>query len=228
MKKPQLIISAAVLIATVLASPAHAREDHQLWTGAGVSVKLSDKWRISQDWIARFSDKRNGLYEIEVATLAGYKFGKSITVAAGYVHNPQYSEGDFSVLERRAREQVTFDNVAAFAGGKLSARIRAEQRWRENADGVGWRLRPYLKYSLPFNKGSKTSLTLSNETFVNLNTTGFQRTEGFDRMRNLIAVNTSLAKSLSVEAGYLNQYGFVRDGDDTIDHVASLALSLSL
>ncbi len=228
MTKLKPIVSSAVFLAAILASPAHAREDHQLWVGASANVKLSDRWRISQDWVARFSDNRNGLYEIEVATLVGYKIGKSVTLAAGYVHNPQYSEGDFSVMERRAREQITFDNVAAFAGGKLSARMRAEQRWRENVDGVGWRLRPYLKYSLPFKKGGTTSLTISNETFLNLNTTSFQRTKGVDRMRNLIAINTSLAKSLSLEAGYLNQYGFVRNGDDTVDHVASVALALSL
>jgi hypothetical protein len=228
MTKPKMIISSAVLLAAILATPAHAREDRQLWASASASVKLSDRWRISQDWVARFSNNRNGLYEIEVATLVGYKLGKSVTAAAGYVHDPQYSAGDFSVMERRTREQVTFDNVAAFAGGKLSARMRAEQRWRENVDGVGWRLRPYLKYSLPFKKGGKTSLTLSNETFLNLNTTSFQRTQGFDRMRNLVAINTSLAKSLSLEAGYLNQHGFVRNGNDTIDHVASVALALSL
>jgi hypothetical protein len=224
----RMMVGLAVLLGAILASPAHAREDRQFWASASASVKLSDRWRISQDLVARLSDNRNGLYEIEVATLVGYKLGKSVTVAAGYVHDPQYSAGDFSVMERRAREQVTFDNVAAFSGGKLSARMRVEQRWRENVDGVGWRLRPYLKYSLPFKKGGKSSLTLSNETFLNLNTTGFQRTQGFDRMRNLIGINTSLAKSVSLEAGYLNQYGFVRDGDDTIDHVASVALALSL
>ena len=33
---------------------------------------------------------------------------------------------------------------------------------------------------------------------------------------------------MGVEGGYFNQYGFVRHGDDTMDHVATVALSLSL
>ncbi len=224
----ELNVGSTVLLFALLASPAHARQDPQFWASASASVKLSDQWRLSQDWVARFSDNRNSLYELEVATLMGYKIGKSVTLAAGYVHVPQYVSGDFSILERRAREQVTVDNVAAFAGGRLSARLRAEQRWREGVDGVGWRLRPYLKFSRPFKKGGKTSLALSHETFLNLNTTRFQRTEGFDRMRNSIGINTALAKRLSLEAGYLNQYGFVRDRDDTIDHAATVSLSLSL
>jgi hypothetical protein len=153
------------------AGTAEAREDEQLWTTASVNVKLDDRWRLSEEVVARFSDNRNGLYEVESSTLLNFKVGKDVTIAAGYVHNPQYSDGDFTVLERRAREQITFDNLARIGGGKLSARVRMEQRWRENVDGTGWRMRPYVKYSLPLR--GKTSLTLSSEAFVNLNTTAF-------------------------------------------------------
>ena len=215
-------------MALLTSGPALAREDQQVWTSVGANVTLSDRWRLSQDVIGRFSDNRDGLYEIESATLLGYKPSKSVTVALGYVHNPQYSRDNPSVIERRVRGQVTVDNIATFAGGKLSARMRGEGRWRDNVDASGWRLRPYVKYSLPLKKGGATSLVLSNETFINLNQTSFQRARGIDRMRNLIAINTPLAKNLALEAGYLNQYGFVADGDDNVDHVASLSLALSL
>lgn len=219
---------AAVLIALVTAFPAHARQDPQLWTGASASVKLGDKWQLNQEVLARFSDNRNGLYEVEAVTLLGYKLNKKVTIAGGYVHSPQYTEGDFRVLERRARQQVTVDDVVRFAGGKLSARMRLEQRWRENVDEMAVRVRPYVKFSRPLREGSRTSLNVTSEGFVNLKTTSFQRTEGFDRMRNAVSLNTKLSPKLSLEAGYLNQYGFVRNGDDTIDHVATVNLGLSL
>jgi hypothetical protein len=222
-------VSAAVLL-MALSTPttAWAKSDEQLWTTANASVKLSDKWRLQQELTARFSDNRNGLYEIESVTLLGYRLGKDVTLAAGYVHNPQYAGGDFTVMERRAREQVTFDNLAKIGTGKLSARMRIEQRWRQGVDGTGWRMRPYVKFSLPLAKGSRTSLTLSNETFINVNSTSFQRQDGLDRMRNLIAINTPLTRTLSAEIGYLNQHGFVRGGKDTSDNVASFSVSLSL
>ena len=204
---------------------AQARDDGQIWLTAGATFKLDDKWRLSEDVVARFSDNRDGLYEIEASTLLNFKLAKDLTIAAGYVHNPQYSDGDFTVLERRAREQVTLDSLARIGTGKLSARLRMEQRWRENIDGTGWRMRPYLKYALPLR--GKTSLTLSSEVFVNLNSTSFQRQDGLDRVRNLIAINTPILKNVTMEAGYLNQYGFVRGGDDNIDHVASLSVSAS-
>ena len=199
-----------------------------MWTTANATVKLSDKFRISQELTARFSDNRNGLYEVEAVVMLGYKPTKDITIAAGYVHDPLYLSGDFVTMEHRIREQVQFDNIAQIGRGKLSARMRLEQRWREHADGTAWRARPYVKFALPLTKNGKTNLNLSNETFINLENTSFQRTEGVDRMRNLISVSTPLSSKLAIEAGYLNQYGFVKHGEDTMDHVATVSLSLNL
>lgn len=216
-------LTAALLFSSTGASA--ATDDSQVWTQASASVKLSDSWRLSGEVVGRFSDNRNGLYEIEAVALAGYRVSKNVTLWAGYVHAPQYSDGDFTVMERRAREQVTFDNIAKLGSGKLSARIRAEQRWREGVDGSGWRVRPYAKLSFPIK--DKIALNLSNETFLNLNTTSFQRQSGLDRMRNLVTISAPLGKKVTADVGYLNQYGFVRDGADTMDHVAYFALSAS-
>ena len=143
------ILRGALTVALLFTSTAAfaARDDSQVWTQASASVKLSDKWRLSGEVVGRFSDNRNGLYEIEATALVGYRLNKNVTVWGGYVHDPQYAGGDFTVMEHRAREQVTFDNVAKLGSGKLSARVRMEQRWRDGIDGTGWRLRPYTKLS---------------------------------------------------------------------------------
>ena len=218
----------AVALTGLLAfpSPASAKSDEQVWGNANISVKLADRWRLSQEFTTRFSDNRNGLYEVESNTLLGYRLNKMVTVWAGYTHNPQYSGGDFTVLEHRAREQVTFDGIAKLGNGKLSARARLEQRWRDHVDGTGWRVRPYLKYSVPI--AGKTALNLSIEPFFNLNSTAFQKQTGLDRVRNLVTVSTPLTNSLSGEVGYMNQHGFVRGGPDTSDNIAYFGLALSL
>src|SRR5947209_14806766 len=159
----------ALLVAISMPAAAWAKSDDQLWTTASATVKISDHWRLSQEIVARFSDNRNGLYEIESNTLLGYRLDKVVTLWAGYTHDPQYAAGDFTVMEHRAREQVTFDGFARLAGGKFNGRLRLEQRWRTHLDGTGWRFRPYLKYSLPI--AGKTALNLSTETVFNLNIT---------------------------------------------------------
>jgi hypothetical protein len=205
---------------------ASATSDSQLWTVTSATVKLSDRWRVSEELTTRFSDNRHGLYEIESNTLLGYRLNKVVTLWAGYTHDPQYAGGDFTIIEHRAREQVTFDNVAKLGPGKLSARIRMEQRWRDGIDGTGWRLRPYLKYSLPI--AGKVALNLSSEPFFDLNTTIFQKKSGFDRVRNLVTLSAPLSKKLTGEIGYMNQHGFVRGGPDTSDNIAYFAVALSL
>ncbi|WHO38736.1 DUF2490 domain-containing protein [Sphingobium sp. AP49] len=216
-----------LLAALALPATAHASEDEQLWTTTSATVKLSDHWRLSQEIVARFSNDRDGLYEIESNTLLGYKVSKQVTVWAGYTHDPQYDGGDFTVMEHRAREQVTFDNIVKIGPGTLSARLRLEQRWREGIDGTAWRLRPYVKYVLPFKEGGKTALVLSHESFIDFNKTNFQRVQGEERMRNMIAITTPLAKNVNAEIGYLHQHGFRPDADDSNDNVASLSLSFS-
>jgi hypothetical protein len=222
-----MILGAAALSAAV-STQALAAHDEQLWTTQVVNVKLTDKWRIQEELTERFSDNRNGLYEVESNTLLGYRISKAVTVWGGYTHDPQYSAGHFTVMEQRLREQVTFDNVAKVGPGKLSFRMRMEERWRDNVAGTGWRLRPYVKYTIPLAKGSKTALVISSEPFINLNTTPFQKQDGLDRVRTLVGISTPLSKKLTAEIGYLNQHGFVRGGPDTSDHVASISLSLSL
>src|SRR3954454_10080297 len=126
--RQRLKLAIATLLFTSLAAASSAglaaRFDSQLWTNANLTVKLSDRWRLSEEAAVRFSDNRNGLYEIEANTLLGYRLNKVVTLWAGYTHNPQYSAGEFTVMEHRAREQVTFDGFAQIGGGKLNGRIR--------------------------------------------------------------------------------------------------------
>jgi len=217
----------AAMAALAFATPASAgNSDSQLWTVTSVTAKLSDRWRVQEELTMRFSDNRSGLYEIESNTLLGYRLSKVVTLWAGYTHDPQYAGGHFTIMEHRAREQVTFDNLLEFGPGKLSARIRTEQRWRDGLGGTGWRLRPYIKYSLPI--AGKVALNFSSEPFIDLNTTSFQKKSGLDRVRNLITISTPLSKHLTGEAGYMNQHGFVSGGPDTSDNIAYVALALSL
>lgn len=66
-------VAAAFLIGLALAPSASAADDSQPWTGVSATVKLADKWRLSEDVTVRFSDRRDGLYEIESNTLLGYR-----------------------------------------------------------------------------------------------------------------------------------------------------------
>ena len=215
------------LLLIALAAPSAAfASDQQVWATQAATVKLGGPWFVSEELVERFSDHRHGLYEIESNTLLGYRFNKVVSVAGGYTHDPQYAGGTFTIMEQRAREQVSFDGFAKLGTGKLSGRARFEERWRNGISGTGWRVRPFIKYSVPI--AGKVALNLSAEPFINLNTTRFQAKPGLDRVRSLVTFSVPLSKHLSGEAGYMNQHGFVSRGPDTSDHIAYFALSLNI
>jgi Protein of unknown function (DUF2490) len=211
----------------LIASPA-AAGDSQGWASASATIRLSDRWSLSQDVTARFSDRRDGLYDLEANTLIGLRVTDSVTVWAGYDHDPQYAAGRFTIMEHRLPQILAIDRIAAIGSGKLSGRIRLEERWRDGLPGTGWRVRPYLRYALPIERSHKLSLVWSEEPFFNMNRTGFQTVRGLDRLRSYAGVNAPLTKRLSVDVGYLNQRGFVRHGRDTVDNVALVSLGLKL
>jgi len=73
-------VSLCLFALMALPATAHASEDEQLWTTTSATVKLSDHWRLQQEIVARFSNDRDGLYEIESNTLVGYKLDKQVTL----------------------------------------------------------------------------------------------------------------------------------------------------
>lgn len=216
-----------LLSCCALPAPALAQDDFQQWLNASVKVDLSDRIAIQNETVARFSDDDGGLYQIESVTMLGYKFDKHVTLWAGYVHDPQYDAGEFTIMERRAREQLTIDNFARIGKASLSGRLRFEQRWREGLDGTGWRFRPYIKFGLPLGGKAAPTLNLTTEAFINFNTTAFQSTGGLERARSAIALSFPLSEAVRIEAGYLNQHRFVRGGPDTDDHALTTSLALS-
>jgi hypothetical protein len=145
------VAAVAALGTFSLLTPAAAMaSDSQLWAGGSATIKLSDKWNLSQDLTARFSDNKHGLYELEANTLVGYQLSKTVSLWAGYDHDPQFSGGHFTIMEHRFVEHVVSSNLGKLGGGQLSGRVRLEQRWRDGQNGTGWRLRPYLRYTVPF------------------------------------------------------------------------------
>ena len=208
-------------------APAIAQDDFQQWIGGSVKVDLADKIVLQDEIVARFSDDRNGLYETENSLLLGYKLTDKITAWAGYVHNPNYNAGDFRVMERRAREQITIDNFAKLGRASLSARLRLEQRWRDGAHGTAWRARPYVKLGVPLGSKTAPTLNLTAEPFINLSNTAFQTTDGLERLRSAISLSFPVSKAVRIETGYLNQHRFVRRGPDTDEHALTATLGLS-
>jgi hypothetical protein len=220
----RFVTVALIAAGLACASPALANEDSQVWGTLNAGVALPAHFKLQNETVVR-SGSAKGVYEVEDNLMLGYQADPHVTLWLGYTHDPQYLHGEFTVMERRFRQQVSFDNVARLGPATLSGRLRLEERWRQGQAGTGWRFRPALRAALPLI--GKAKLQLNHESFINFNTTGFQRTAGYDRMRNWANVVVPLDRRINAEIGYLNQHGFVRGGPDTSDNVLNLGLSAS-
>ncbi len=147
------------LIAMLLfAAPAWAADgDAQLWLRASASGSLSGPWQGSLDMVLRYGDEAEGLYEAEFGGSLGYQFKSGIALFGGYLRVPSYSRTGVTRTESRFRQQVNLP-LGTPGGGKLSGRLRIEQRLVSTGNKLGVRLRPNLIWSRPLRKGGKTSL----------------------------------------------------------------------
>lgn len=204
------------------ASPAAAAdEDAQLWATLSASGEVARGVDLGLEWIARFSGERDRLYEMEMGFMLGTEVARGLTFSAGYVRVPSYAGGGVTRVEDRLRQQVSADLVA-IGRGRLSGRVRLEQRFRGGGE-MGLRLRPQFAFSLPLGRKGRTSLRASHESFVPLNSTTWGQQPGYERMRNFIGLRRTLSGKVSVEGGYLNQFG--PRGRDRVDHVLALGLA---
>lgn len=206
-------------------SPALAQEqDGEVWFTVSGSLPIAKDITIDAESIARFSDA-DGLYETEFGAVVTHKLSDRVTISAGYFRVPGYDHGNITHIDDRPRQQITVQ-LGKFMGGSWQTRVRTEQRFRNDGDDVGFRVRPQVRYTLPL--GGDTRLRLSHESYINLNTTDWGQRGGYERMRNIAAVVTPLTGDVDVEIGYLNQYRFSqRPGrSDTMDHVITFAIGI--
>jgi len=216
----------ALLTLPLLLAPLPAfaqRTDEQLWLAANASAPVGDGARLTLESIGRFSDRAGGFFHSEFGALGSLTVAKGIEIAAGYRHVEDWDHGRALPNEERLRQMITIA-----LGKRFAARMRVEQRFNSSGSGVGVRVRPQLRFTLPLAEKGPT-LFATHEDFLNVNDTRWGQRSGYERMRNAIGVTVPLAKRLSTDIGYLNQYRFGRRGArDQMDHALTLTLSLTL
>jgi hypothetical protein len=216
-----------VLPFLLIAMPALSQdeEDKRLWLKGAASVRLNDRMKLDLDSEGRFSNDRDGLYEIELNSLITYEVGNGVAIGGGYVRSTNYFHGTTIQAEDRFRAHV---GVSGMAGPvELSGRVRLEYRLRSDGDDAGLRLRPQFKAVLPISRN--VNLVASHESFFPLNDTDWGQRAGYQRMRNFVGVAWKTSERLSFEVGYVNEHDFGRARTpDVIGHALSISAMLGI
>lgn len=214
----------SILLAPCLlfAMPALAQQvDEQLWLQTNAQVRLDDHSRVTLEGIARFSDRLGGLFHTEIGGMVSTRIADNVEIGIGYRRVSAHGNSS-AADEDRLRQQV----VANF--GRVSTRLRVDERLHPGGDEIGFRIRPLIRYAHPL--GAKgVALFAGHESFYLPNSTVWGQRRGYERMRNQVGVTLPLAKGLNADIAYLNQYRFGKGGArDQMDHALSLQLTLAL
>src|SRR3546814_17035458 len=135
----------------------------QVWTTVMASTALDDGVELTLEASGRFGDDADGLYGLVFGGWLGFDADDGVTISTGYVRVPGYSHGDLSKMEDRPRQQISFP-LGGFAGGKLSGRVRLEDRLRRDGDYIEMGLRHHIKLTLLLGPGSNTTHDTDHET----------------------------------------------------------------
>jgi hypothetical protein len=218
-------VCACALIALAGHVSAQTSEDSGIWVGGFANGKLppslnnqAGSWRLWMDVQLRFGDDASQFSQAVLRPGIGYALGRAWTIWGGYAYiktDAPYATSP--TAEHRLWEQASWSG--AVGATALSSRTRLEQRFVSTGADVGWRLREFVKIARPLASRSIWSAVVSDEYFVNLNTTDFGATGGPDRNRFFVGPGARLSKAVVVEIGYLNQYTFRSNGPDKNDHL---------
>ncbi len=202
--------------------PAYAQQhDEQLWLQVNTNVPLADRVRVTLEQIARFSDRRDGMYQTELGALLGFRATKNIELGFGYrwvgAHN-----GNTGADEDRLRQQL----VGTF--GPITTRFRVDERFNPRGSAVGFRIRPLIRYN--HRVGAKgVALFASHESFFLPNSTSWGQRSKYERMRNIVGVTLPVGRAVTTDIGYLNQYRLGRGGAEAqMDHALNVQLTINL
>jgi len=213
------VIAASSLFAT---TPTLAQQmDEQIWLQVNTVVPVATDLRLTMEQIARFSDRQEGLYQTEFGGVLGYRATKNIELGFGY-RRVDFHNANIAAGEHRLRQHI----VATF--GPLTTRLRIDERFSSGGPGIGFRIRPLLRYNHRLSLRGPVFF-VSHESFFLPNSTSWGQLRGYERMRNIVGATLPIGGHVNADVGYLNQYRFARGGERAqMDHALSVQLTINL
>ncbi len=151
----------------------------------------------------------------------GYAITPQITAFAGFANVETDAARKKPYSELRPYEQLTWN--LPVTGFTLQSRTRLEQRIIQ--DNLGWRLREFVKGSVPIPGIDRIYLAAYDELFFELDDTSWGQRKGLRQNRFFVGPGFRLdqSKHISLEVGYVNQW-IDKKKWDRVNHVLALNL----
>lgn len=206
--------------AAALPAPALAGNDDgfEFWLNPSVSVDLDDDTGLEIETAQRLRDAGDGRVDTYFGRLwLNQKVAGNITLSAAFERR----------LNDGGRDETRLIQQMSTSHGILRTRLRVEQRFVDDADRMGLRLRPRLGVSVPLGEAGKWAFKSDAELFVTLRSTSIGGNDGVTGLRSQVGFAYSISDRLSVSAAYLRQQDFANGAPDTVGHAPIVGLEFS-
>lgn len=207
----------------LLACPAPAlAEDHddafEFWLNPSASFAIDDDTGVELETAQRLRNAGDGREDTYFFRLWLKQDVSDAVTLSGAVER-RINDGGSD--ETRLMQQMTTRH------GILRTRLRLEQRFVENADRMGLRLRPRLGVSVPLDEEGRWSFKSDAELFLTLRGNNRGSDEGLTGLRTQIGFGYEANDRLALSAGYLRQQNFEDQGPDEVGHAPIIGLEFS-
>jgi len=180
------------------------QHDAQAWLNVTYQIRVDGPWMAWAEAQGRFGEDFGRLSQAIIRPGLGYEIQPGLIAWVGYARIETINASS-QVGENRMWQQLSW-TIGKVFDGTLSSRTRMEQRFQENGNDMGWRLREFVRYEHPFFEGSDMSVVFTGEVFMSLSRTDWGARRGFDQMRNFIGIGFTPFRTARLEVGYQNQY----------------------
>lgn len=211
--------SAAVFL-SLLALTAHAKacatdDGLEFWTNPSASFAAEGDRAFEIETAQRLRDASDGRADTYFARLWLHQtLGTAATVSAA----AERRINDGGTDETRVMQQVSTRH------GILRTRFRLEQRFVDDAERAGLRIRPRIGVAIPLGDEGRWSFRSDAELFLTLQSTSRTGAEGLTGLRTQIGFGYDVSDRVSISAGYLRQQDIIAGRPDPVGHAPIIAI----
>jgi hypothetical protein len=210
----------AAALAATLSTPALAEENRlEGWFEGSVVAKLDKRTEVEFQTQQRARSSSNPIGDNQTYRLwLARKIGKA--TLSGGLHRSK--EGD--TKETRLLQQLNYPLPVKH----LKGRTRLEQRFIDDSDKTGWRLRQRVGVGVPLSDEDGGWAFVGNaEGFLTLRSTSRGGQTGLTGVRTFLGFEKSLGQ-VDLEIGYTRQQNIRKGAPDRVGHAPTLGLTLNL
>lgn len=190
-------------------------DDFELWLNPAVSFDLDDDTGLELETAQRFRDADNGRVDTYYARLwVNQRVSDAFTLSGGVERRINDGGSD----ETRLLQQLSGRH------GLFRTRVRVEQRFVDQADRMGLRLRTRGGVSIPLGEDSPLSFDTNAELFWTLRSNNRGGDHGLTGLRTQIGFGYDVNERLSLSLAYLRQEDFRDNRPDTVGHAPKIGI----